>query len=920
MRPLKLTLCAFGPYAGRTVLELDRLGRQGLYLICGDTGAGKTTLFDAITFALYGEPSGQTRENSMLRSQYAAPETPTEVELVFSCGEKTYRVRRSPEYRRPARRGGGTVTQRAEAELEYPDGRLVTRWREVTAAVNAIIGLDRNQFARIAMIAQGDFLKLLLASTEERKAIFRQLFQTAPYQRLQERLKAESGALATQCEQLRAGLRQYLSGIDCPEEHPLAPQAERARSGELPVAEAEDLLSRLLREDEQARDDRQAELEQAEQALAAVNARLGQAEGQERLREALRRTEESLARRQAELDGLETAWQAEQARAPEREALARQIAQAEGLLPRYDELERTRGQLARLSKEAAAQARALRQNEETQRRRRDALETRRAELDGLRESGGARERLAARREQLTARQKSLDELDALLRAAAELEAALARAQADYRAAADRADRAREDYGQANRAFLDGQAGLLAESLREGEPCPVCGSRSHPAPAGRAQQVPTEARLKALRQASERAGKDAAEASAGAARLAGQLAAGRQTLAARCSDLLGCPPEAAETRLPQARRESTAELRETEQALAAEEAKLRRRAELERALPGEEKALRALEEELLSADLALALLEQDRERTASALETLAAQLPHPDRRTAQEELARLRRRQTDMQQALQRVQDARQDARTACDTLRGQREGYQAQLRGAPAIDAAAERTHQAEYTARKDACTAALQALAARLRQNTAALEGIRRQSGALEEAERRWSWVRALSNTANGNLPGKEKLMLETYVQAACFERVLARANTRFLTMSDGQYELVRRTEAENNRSQSGLELDVIDHYNGTRRSVKSLSGGESFLASLALALGLAEEVQSEAGGVRLESMFVDEGFGSLDEDALAQAMRALADLTEGERLVGVISHVAELRERIDRQIVVTKARSGGSRAEIVV
>ena len=161
---------------------------------------------------------------------------------------------------------------------------------------------------------------------------------------------------------------------------------------------------------------------------------------------------------------------------------------------------------------------------------------------------------------------------------------------------------------------------------------------------------------------------------------------------------------------------------------------------------------------------------------------------------------------------------------------------------------------------------------------------------------------------------------MLETYVQAACFERVLARANTRFLTMSDGQYELVRRTEAENNRSQSGLELDVIDHYNGTRRSVKSLSGGESFLASLALALGLAEEVQSEAGGVRLESMFVDEGFGSLDEDALAQAMRALADLTEGERLVGVISHVAELRERIDRQIVVTKARSGGSRAEIVV
>ena len=178
---------------------------------------------------------------------------------------------------------------------------------------------------------------------------------------------------------------------------------------------------------------------------------------------------------------------------------------------------------------------------------------------------------------------------------------------------------------------------------------------------------------------------------------------------------------------------------------------------------------------------------------------------------------------------------------------------------------------------------------------------------------------MRALSNTVNGNLAGKEKVALETYIQMTFFDRILQRANVRLLVMSGGQYELKRRREAENNRSQSGLELDVIDHYNGSQRSVKSLSGGESFKASLSLALGLSDEIQSAAGGIRLDTMFVDEGFGSLDEESLQQAIRALTGLTEGNRLVGIISHVAELKEKIDKQIVVTKDKSGGSRVEIL-
>lgn len=212
----------------------------------------------------------------------------------------------------------------------------------------------------------------------------------------------------------------------------------------------------------------------------------------------------------------------------------------------------------------------------------------------------------------------------------------------------------------------------------------------------------------------------------------------------------------------------------------------------------------------------------------------------------------------------------------------------------------------------------ARQMLLHRIQTNQHAVQKIAEQKADLKEAEQRFIWTKALTDTANANLKGKDRVTLETYIQMTYFERILARANVRLLVMSGGQYELRRKAEADNRTCQSGLELDVIDHYNGTSRSVKTLSGGETFKASLCLALGLSDEIQSQAGGIRLDTMFVDEGFGSLDEESLEQAMQALQGLAESNRLVGIISHVGELKERIDRQIVVKKERSGGSRAEI--
>ena len=276
MRPLNLTMSAFGPYAGQTTVDFSVLGTSGLYLITGDTGAGKTTIFDAITYALYGEASGESRESSMLRSKYAAPETPTFVELTFLNGGKTYTVRRNPEYTRPKTRGTGTTVQKADAELTMPDGRIITKARDVTAAVTDIVGVDREQFARIAMIAQGEFRKLLLAQTDERKAIFRQIFHTGQYQALQNRLKEEAAALDRQCGELEAGLRQAAGSIRCdaPETLPDALDTDALLAA----------LDTLLRADEAALTQAQAEHAQTETQREQVLSDLGKAEALEAAR------------------------------------------------------------------------------------------------------------------------------------------------------------------------------------------------------------------------------------------------------------------------------------------------------------------------------------------------------------------------------------------------------------------------------------------------------------------------------------------------------------------------------------------------------------------------------------------------------------------------------------------------------------
>ena len=919
MRPLKLTISAFGPYAGTTVLELDKLGTGGLYLITGDTGAGKTTIFDAITFALYGEPSGENRESSMLRSKYAAADTTTKVELVFSYGGKTYTIRRTPAYDRPKKRGVGTGRELATAELTYPDGRVVTKQREVDAAVQQIMGLDRRQFSQIAMIAQGDFLKLLLADTKNRQAIFREIFKTGYYQTFQERLKAETSAIEKSREAAKASVRQYIGGILCREDSPLSGMVAAAKDDRMLTGEVLELLETLVQQDEDEGRSVESTLAHEEETLTLLTESLTRAQQQAKNRQELQQTQQHLTEAEKQRGDAQLIWREQLQRAPEGEALRAQAAAQEAQLPDYDRLEQSRTTVHGLQQSIQKTEAAAGKQQLTLNALQSQLLQLQAERLELESASAQREKLLAQQTQLTDRQRALSALQTALEELDKVHRELKQAQQDYLRADQTAAASKAEAEHKRKAFNDAQAGIMAAALVDGTPCPVCGSTIHPHKAVSAADAPTEAEVEQSEKRAGQAQEAANRKSAAASVCRGTAAACEQAAQVQVTELLGeCTLPQAPAQVQQLLTEAKDQLRRLSAQLREEDARLERKEALDALLPQKEK-------QRADSEAALAQLQQCLAGDRARCEELAAQvqqevqrLPFASREEAFAALKGLKKKAEAIKTAIEQAEAvfARHDkAHTA---LEAKAQQLTALLSAEEPLDGAALLQQRQDALARKAALLAHQKAIHTRLSANTSAAQHIADKADELTALDEKLQWVKALSDTANGSISGKSRIMLETHIQRTYFDRILRRANTHLMRMSGGKYDLKRRETAEDLRSQSGLELDVIDHYNGTERSVKTLSGGESFIASLSLALGLAEEVQASAGGIRLDTMFVDEGFGSLDEETLQQAMSALGSLSDGNRLVGIISHVGELRRQIDKQIVVKKEKSGGSCATL--
>ena len=1097
MKPLKLTLSAFGPYAGETVIDFTQFGGQGLFLVTGDTGAGKTTIFDGITFALYGETSGGIREASMLRSKYAKPETPTYAEYIFEYKDKVYTVKRSPDYERPKARGTGMTMQKGEALLTFSDEKApVTKLKEVNQAITELLGLDMKQFTQIAMIAQGDFRKLLLADTEERSNIFRKLFHTDIYKVIQEKLKFEAGSLDKAYKELLRSIRQYTEQVRYPAQDTLGQQWELLEKNgfEGNLEEGLELLEEILKADKKTLKDLNKQIKENDIKLEDVNQLLGKVHKEadakvkkEQLQKEMEMLIPQLAKAKEEAENAATE--------PEQvQQLLLSIQKEKENLDRYTrlenlikELEDAGVQIEKLKKDRASLeekqkgAGSILEEKQKEYQTTDKTEKEKAEtdyqkekidnlyteihkncgnLDFLQTKILELEKQSREEETLSEKlKKNLGELEQKLISGENLEVKennlvqqmqqirkmkeqqircqnfakeAESKRAVYLAASAKLAETKGLLNKMEQAFLDAQAGVLAANLQEGIPCPVCGSVHHPKLTQIPEKVPTEKQLKQQKKLAEMAEKEASAASAQAGEAAGLVQHSQEELQENyknyAAQYLGVEKEDAlvtqqlldaqegivQVQIEEIRQQKKAQqtiLKQKEEMIQQSEKHAKEYQKLCISLEKRKSQQESIGEQLQSqldnqllepmykkdgqkSDENLVLrqqtekveenhqqdynnmllfvnkgknaekwlkeqqnfLNQKQEKLAELLEyrklletqitkiqtdltALTDKLNQNHQQIAAEKsrYAQLLKQKETMEKELgertkeeimsqiQSQTQKRQELELHYKTITEKKDVLEKrmtelnsvitslaeQLKESVNISSEDLEIQKKGFQEQKKTLSSERDEVHARLEINGDMYEKVRRQQTELLKTETRWKWMKSLSDTANGTITGKARIMLETYIQMQYFDRILARANIRLMTMSSGQYELIRRKENKSRVGKTGLELDVIDHYNGSTRSVKSLSGGESFQASLSLALGLSDEIQSNSGGIQLDTMFVDEGFGSLDEDSLDQAIRALKDLSQGSRLVGIVSHVSELKERIDKKIIVTKKRT---------
>ncbi len=1027
MKPITLKLCAFGPFAGETTVHFDALGNAGLFLITGDTGAGKTTLFDAIVFALYGETSGSRRRTDSLRSDFASPDVETYVELTFSHRGERYTVRRNPGgYERRSRRGGGVVLEKPDAWIRCPDGHEVDGAKAVTVKTSELLGMDEKQMKQICMIAQGEFLNLLLARDEERRKVLRRVFDTDFYLRVQGALKERASELRERVKRLESGIEETLRDMDreaCTVHD--APDAIEALQGmrrvdaqlkmqlERAQQSAQQEVQRLSEALAHAREDNRlldaldqaracvADLERQADVMDALKMKLARANQAAQIEEGVQKAwlradaeraelkrragalAEDAQRAQARRAELKQVFDEAAGREDEAAKLLAEAQRIESLLPRYEQAER-------------AQARALDAQSEL-----DVLKSRREEhelkiqendrrLKELREQRDAgvqagREvvRLSAAKQSNEERRKDMEHLAQTTSEGKQAQQAWQKAKQEGEQSAKALSQAHGRVKELEDAFYLAQAGLLAEHLQEGQPCPVCGSTRHPRKAVLAPGTVTQAQLDDARRQREDAQaehtkRQRAESTAGErvrnlrdqARQAfmrlfpgedapeGMDAAVRAGMRA-LDEQIRCDAELLRTQSELERRgkEADQNIRRIEQeqtdlrselerfgvrwqevnaslaAAQAQEQSLRAelsyatridaeqgakslRAQRDAMIEAQDHAKRALEEQ----DQACVALQTRLEENAQALENaelkasaarfyfLAALEEKGFRDEADFDSAHMdedARREADA--CVGRYADERRSRADQAATL-------QAQAQGKARMDEAAmqKRRDEAQETARE--IQKKLLDLTGEMSKRSGWLAKLSRDHAAWIRATEAYALANELSATAAGETSGSggQRLSFEQYVQIYYFNQVIEAANARLDGMSSGRYQLLRRARTTDGRTNDALALNVLDRYTGKERDASSLSGGESFLASLSLALGLSDVIQHRTGGVQVETLFIDEGFGSLDDESLEQALTVLEGLTAGDSLVGIISHVAALKERIGRKIVVSKGMSG--------
>jgi len=1045
MKPVKLIMSGFGPYRGVAEVPFDRFGDSGLFLITGDTGAGKTTIFDAITFALYGEVSGSTRPVGSLRSDFADADTETYVDLTFSHKANIYRIHRNPEYERPKKTGGGYTKQVADAWISPPSGKVITKVGAVNTAVNNIIGVDYKQWSHIAMLAQGEFLRLLNADSKQRGEIFRKIFNTSPYVEIQKILSEKFSEAKRELDGCERSIMQSMGDIQCHTNDPehIDINTQLSKNGIHDLEKAEGLLDRLIKEDENKNKEIKEDISELEiqigeltgrkQLAMQINKLLEMLEIKEAKRISLARKDDDIDAKQQKIDVAAKALRVvrpyeERYRKSEREyeELAENINRLRSDVQKFNETMKTKEveynkalerlpeaerigieivklqELAPLFEEAERLEAAIAGLKEQQQKTDDALVNLNKQLselehernslsDSLSKLPQSRLELVQQNGLLEKTKTGIEGLESIgkkITTYIQAEKEREEVQLTYLEIEKQALIAQNRYAEMEKTYFREQAGILAMQLKDGDPCPVCGSRSHPRKSLLSDRACSRDELDLAKQELEKHRKQQAAASealgigknkifilraqifedygrVGSGNIdpevydANELArsvANELALAKTTSAKLEGGIEVLKTHIE----EYGANVKRLD---AIENEKSDIGSEIEKEKLKSEETIGALREKqgrmsMLAKSLGdknrrqadTEILEKTKWRDSILVSAKNFESSFNDAKTIYEKagavLEDMNKRLPLLRASMKDGQREYHSALTNCgfkheieyleaklseetiETLRAEIEKHKAEK---GAVNAEISQLHeQVEGKNRQDTSELDVilgtfmneknglsqldNSIYSRLMNNKRIQSNIANSKANYEKLKKKYLMVKELSDTAGGNLPGRQKIAFEHYVQAAYFEMIIAHANKRLVMMTGGRYQLRKKEIPADLRVQSGLELDVYDCYTSKLRTVKTLSGGESFKASLALALGLSDVIQNNAGGVQIDTLFIDEGFGSLDSDSIEQAIAMLVQLTEGNRLIGIISHVAELKETIERKIIVTNKKEGSS------
>ena len=694
MKPVRLTISAFGPYAGETTLDLGQLGDQGIYLITGDTGAGKTTIFDAITFALYGEASGNNRDASMLRSKYAAQDTPTFVDLTFLYADKEYRVRRNPEYLRPKKRGGGSgevlTKEKAEAELHLANGEVVTGSKTVTEKIEELIGLSRHQFSQIAMIAQGDFLKLLLAPTTERAKIFRDIFNTGPYLKFQDKLKEKASESKQNYEDIQKSTRQYISGVRCAEDSIWMEEVKRLKvKPELySAAEVRERIGSVVDEDRTRLDKIEAIREERTKRQVAVNQMLGKAREQGKALRQKTEAEELLPRMNEKLEGVEKQYRTEVEKGPERELLSRDILLEEQKLKEYGELELLLEKEKNLGQRLSSVRKTIEDSTEIVEQSETKLKRLEEELSGLENADTLHQKAVLEQEQCTKRMNDLSQLGRSLKRWKLEQRALKQIQDAYYTANVEYGLKKAEYDSMEQAYFNEQAGILAQQLKDGHPCPVCGATDHPAPAVLAEGAPDQEALERQKERVEQARNEVDRISRESGQKSGAVATMKKQIEADSEVLLQMKgtKEEIQAALDDAWKSADDRKKalETEEKL--QKQRCYRRNDIKTQIPELQQKQKAAIEAKSSAQQKVAAMEAERDGLTGQIESRRAVLTYQDQKQAEDHIRSLKMKKKTMEEALEQARSTVENHKRKIEGLESTIRTLNEQLASAEMLD------------------------------------------------------------------------------------------------------------------------------------------------------------------------------------------------------------------------------------------